>query len=73
MMMDSDALRPVIIGMVVYLILSHLVPKVVTKPTEVKVVDDVVKFYIMQQSYLMPGAIVIGIIVYLTFMINQKM
>jgi hypothetical protein len=65
-MFDSESLRPVIISMVIYLALVNLVPKLVQKPTGVKVVDDIVLLLISQKGSLMSGTILIGMIVYLT-------
>lgn len=65
-MFDSDTLRPVIIAMTLYLVMSTLVPKVVTKPTKIDVVDKLVMYFISQKGAMMSGVIMIGLIVYLT-------
>ena len=65
-MFDSDSLRPIIISMVIYLALVNFVPKLIQKPTGVKVVDDIVLLLISQKGSLMSGTILIGLIVYLT-------
>ena len=72
-MMNVQDLRPVVIAMTIYIVLSHLIPKVVTKPTEVKVVDEIVVYSNEQRKSLVPGAIMAGIVVYLTMMVNQRM
>ena len=72
-MFDSDTLRPVIIAMALYLALSILVPKIVTKPTGVKVVDDEVMYLLAQKGFLMSGVILIGIIMYGTNYISTQM
>ena len=65
-MFDSDTLRPVIIAMTLYLVMSTLVPKVVTKPTKIDVVDKLVMYLISQKGAMMSGVIMVGLIVYLT-------
>ena len=72
-MFDSETLRPVIIAMALYLALSIMIPKVVTKPTGVKVVDDEVMYLLAQKGFLMSGVILVGIIVYGTNYISTQM
>ena len=72
-MFDSDTLRPVIIAMTLYLVLSTVVPKVITKPTKIDVVDKLIMYLISQKGAMMSGVILIGIIVYLTNYINLNM
>jgi uncharacterized membrane protein len=72
-MFDSDTLRPVIIAMALYLALSMLVPKIVKKPTGIKIVDDLVMYLVAQKGFLVSGVILFGLIVYFTNYINEKM
>ena len=72
-MFDSETLRPVIIAMALYLALSILVPKIVTKPTGIKLVDDEVMYLMAQKGFLMSGVILIGIIMYGTGYISTQM
>ena len=72
-MMNVQDLRPVVIAMTIYIVLSHLIPKVLTKPTKVKVIDDIVVYSDAQRKSLVPGAMMAGIVVYLTMMVNQRM
>ena len=72
-MFDSDTLRPVIIAMALYLALSIMIPKVITKPTGVKVIDDEVMYLLAQKGFLMSGVILIGIIMYGTNYISTQM
>ena len=67
--MDSDTLRPVIIGMTLFMLMSHINIK---KSTDVKVIDDVIAYLMVQKGSLMSGIIVVGIIVYLSNYINEK-
>ena len=72
-MFDSDTLRPVIIAMALYLVLSNVVPKVIKKPTEIKVFDDLVMYLIAQKGFLTSGVIMVGLIMYLSNYINVRM
>ena len=72
-MFDSETLRPVIIAMALYLALSILIPKIVTKPTGIKLVDDEVMYLMAQKGFLMSGVILIGIIMYGTGYISTQM
>ena len=72
-MFDSETLRPVIIAMALYLALSILVPKIITKPTGIKLVDDEVMYLMAQKGFLVSGVILIGIIMYATGYISTQM
>ena len=45
-MLDQESLRPVIISMSLYLIISVLVPRLMTKPTGIGFIDDLVMYLI---------------------------
>jgi hypothetical protein len=72
-MFDSETLRPVMIAMAVYLVLATVVPKIATKPTNVKLVDDLMMYIISQKGFLTSGVIFIGLVVYATNYINLQM
>ena len=72
-MFDSDTLRPVIIAMVIYLVLSTVVPKIVKKPTGIKIIDDEVMYLVAQKGFLVSGVILVGLIVYFTNHIGERM
>ena len=72
-MFDSDTLRPVIIAMALYLVFSIMVPKLVKKPTDIKIVDDLIMYLVAQKGFLMSGAILVGLIMYLSNYVNMKM
>lgn len=72
-MFDSETLRPVIIAMALYLALSILIPKIVTKPTDIKLVDDEVMYLMAQKGFLVSGVILIGVIMYATGYISTRM
>jgi len=71
-MLDQESLRPVIIAMAVYITLSVLIPRVVTKPTGVQAIDDLVMTIIAQRDSLMSGTIFIGLVVLTTNYIHDE-
>ena len=52
-------------AIVVNFLLVYLVPKLIKKPTGIKVIDDVVLFLNSQKGSLLSSCIVIGAVVYL--------
>lgn len=71
-MLDSDSLHPVIVAMSLYLVLSVAVPRIITKPTNIKIVDDEIMYLMAQKGSMLSGVILIGIIVYLTNYFMQQ-
>lgn len=72
-MFDTDTLRPVIIAITLYILLSQFLPTILKKPTGVKIIDDMVMLLISQKGMLASGATLIGLIVYFTNYINLEM
>ena len=72
-MFDSETLRPVIIATALYLVFSVMVPRIVKKPTGIKVIDDLIMYLVAQKGFLMSGTIHVGVVVYLANYINLKM
>jgi|TARA_B110000305_G_scaffold122153_1_gene136836 hypothetical protein len=71
-MLDQETLRPVIIAMTLYLAISKIVPELLKKPTNIKFIDDIVAMLIAQRGSLMSGAILTGVIVFLTNYIGDE-
>jgi hypothetical protein len=71
-MLDQETLRPVIIGMALYLAISQIVPEILKKPTNIKFIDDIVAMLIAQRGSLTSGAILTGIIILVTNYINDE-
>jgi hypothetical protein len=69
-MFDSETLRPVIIAMTLYLVISNVLPKLIKKPTGFKPIDEINMMLISQSGFLMAGTILTGVIVFLTNYIN---
>ncbi len=53
--------NPIVVSMLVYLVMSQLVPKLITKPTGIGPVDDMVTLLISQQNSLVPGTLIVGL------------
>ena len=62
-MLDQESLRPVIISMALYIIISIVIPRIAKKPTGIQIIDDLVMTIIAQRESLMSGTILIGLIV----------
>jgi hypothetical protein len=71
-MLDQETLRPVIIGMALYLAISQIVPEILKKPTNIKFIDDIVAMLIAQRGSLTSGAILTGMIILVTNYINDE-
>lgn len=63
-MFDQDTLRPVIIAMSLYIIVSVTIPRFVTKPTNIETIDDIVAFLVAQRGSVMSGTILMGLLVF---------
>jgi hypothetical protein len=72
-MLDSEKLRPVIIAMTLYIALVKGLPMLMKKPSGIKLVDDLNMLMISQQGFLMSGALLVGLIVYLTNYANAEL
>ena len=73
MMLDQESLRPVIIAMALYITISILVPRIVTKPTGIQVVDDLIMKIIAEKDSMMSGTILIGLIILATNYIQDEL
>jgi hypothetical protein len=71
-MLDQETLRPVIIAMALYLAISQIVPEIFKKPTNIKIIDDIVAMLIAQRGSLTSGTILTGLIVLITNYVNDE-
>ncbi len=71
-MLDQETLRPVIISMALYLAISQIVPEIFKKPTNIKIIDDIVAMLIAQRGSLTSGTILTGLIVLITNYVNDE-
>ena len=71
-MLDQESIRPVIIAMALYIAVNMLLPRIITKPTGVQPVDELVMTSIAQRDSLMSGTILIGLIVFGTNYIQDE-
>lgn len=53
--------NPVILSMLVYLVMSQVVPKVIKRPIGLGPIDDMVSLLIAQQSALVPSTLIVGL------------
>ncbi len=67
--MDSESLRPVLIGMTLFLVLGKLKPK---NKTNIEIVDDAFVIIDRQQDKLMAGVVLVGALVFAANYINQN-
>ena len=72
-MFDSESLRPVIIAMAIYIVLSHVLPKLIKTPTGFGLIDDVIMLFISQRGSLMAGSILVGLIIFLANYVNLEL
>ena len=73
MFLDQENLRPVIIAMALYLAINIIVPRILKKPTGIKVIDDLVMTMIAQQGSLMNGTILVGLVILGTNYIQDEL
>jgi len=52
-------------AMFINFLMVYIVPKIITKPTGVKVVDDAVLFLNSEKSFLLSSTLIVGLTVYL--------
>lgn len=71
MKLDTETLRPVIIAMALYLVMSKFLPSL--KTTGVKPVDDMTAFFIVNKGDVMTGLVIIALIVLATLKIDQTL
>ncbi len=65
-MLDQDTLKPVIISMIVYLLVAKMIPDIIKKPTGITFIDDINTMLIAQKGSHGSGAILTGLVVYIT-------
>lgn len=51
-------------AIVVNFLLVYIVPKMIKKPTGVKIIDDVILFLNSQKSFLLSSSIVMALVIY---------
>ena len=53
-------------AMVINFLFVYILPKIITKPTGIKVVDDAILYLNSQKSFLLSSTIIVGIVTYLS-------
>ena len=73
-MFDQDSLKPVILSMVIYLIIAKFLPEILKKPTGITIIDDLTMMHIAQKGSLSSGAILTGIVAFVShYVIEQEL
>ncbi len=70
--MDQEDLKPVFISMIVYLVIAKMLPEFIKKPTGVSFIDDINMLLIAQKGSLTTGAILTGIVVFITGYVERE-
>jgi len=58
-------MNPIIQVMIAYAILVKLIPRILTKPTKIDIVDNTVIYLEMTQSYILNASLFVGLVVWL--------
>jgi hypothetical protein len=53
-------------AMAINFLLVYIVPKLIKKPTQIKVIDDTVLYLNSQKSFLLSSTIITGLVTYLS-------
>lgn len=57
--------------MIAYAILVKLIPRILTKPTKIDIVDNTVIYLEMSQSYVLNASLFVGLVVWLVSKYGQ--
>ena len=64
-MSDTEVnFRPALVGALLFVLIVNLIPKIITKPTGIKIIDDLVMYLLSIKDSLTPGAIVAALVVF---------
>lgn len=63
--MDDDVMNYVWAAVAVNFLIVFIVPRIVKKPTGIKVVDDIILFLNSEKSFILASSIITGLVVYL--------
>jgi hypothetical protein len=71
-MLDQETLQPVVVAMIVYLALAKMLPELLKKPTGILFIDELNMMLISQKGMLGSGALLTGLVVFITNYIQQE-
>ena len=71
-MFEQDTLKPVIICMFVYIVIAKVLPDLMKKPTGITFIDDINSMLISQKGSIGSGALLTGIVVFITNYIYEE-
>jgi hypothetical protein len=66
-------LQPIFVAMFVYVFLVKFVPRVITKPTGIDLIDNLVMYIVSNKDSVVPGSMFVGLIVMLSTYINDQL
>jgi hypothetical protein len=58
-------MNPIIQVMIAYAVLVKLIPRILTKPTKIDLIDNTVIYLEMSQSYILNASLFVGLVVWL--------
>lgn len=58
-------MNPILQVMIAYAVLAKLIPRILTKPTKIDIVDNTVIYLEMSQSYILNASLFVGLVVWL--------
>jgi hypothetical protein len=73
MLLDQENLRPVMVAMAVYIAIVIVTTRLITRPVGIKAVDDLILYVKAQESQMMSGTILTGLIVLATNYVVQEL
>jgi hypothetical protein len=65
-------MNPIIQVMIAYAVLVKLIPRILTKPTKIDIVDNTVIYLEMTQSYILNASLFVGLVVWLVSKYGQE-
>jgi len=58
-------MNPILQVMIAYAVLAKLIPRILTKPTKIDIIDNTVIYLEMSQSYILNASLFVGLVVWL--------
>lgn len=65
-------MRPVLLSMVIFYLLMIMTPKIIKKPTGIKIIDETVMYLVATESFVVPGVLLTGLVTYLTAYVDEE-
>ena len=65
-------MNPIIQVMIAYAVLVKLIPRILTKPTKIDLIDNTVIYLEMSQSYILNATLFVGLVIWLVSKYGQE-